>query len=85
MKYHILLKFLAIVLCACALAGCIVSSLGIAVLAEHGLYEDVTPEALYAEQMGYKYSNYAKLLAIRYAAKNLGGCPDRLVQNYLFN
>ena len=85
MKYHILLKFLAIVLCACALAGCIVSSLGIAVLAEHGLYEDVTPEALYAEQMGYKYSTYAKLLAIRYAAKNLGGCPDRLIQNYLFN
>ena len=85
MKYHILFKFLAIVLCACALAGCIGSVLGIAVLAEFDLYEDVTPEKLYAEQMEYRFSAYAKLLAIRYAAKNLGGCPDRLVQNYLYN
>ena len=85
MKYHILLKFLAIVLCACALAGCIGSVLGIAVLAEFDLYEDVTPEKLYAEQLEYRFSAYANLLAIRYAAKNLGGCPDRLVQNYLYN
>ena len=85
MKYHILFKFLAILLCACALAGCIGSALGILVLEEHGLYKDATPEQLYAEQASYQYSAYAKLLAIRYAAKNLGGCPDRLVQNYLFN
>ena len=83
MKYHILLKFLAIVLCACALAGCIGSVLGIITLAQHGLYEDVTPDQLYAEQMEDKVSSYANSLAIRYAGKNLGGCPDQLIEAYL--
>jgi len=84
-KYHILLKFLAIVLCACALAGCIGSVLGILVLAEHDLYGDVTPEQLYEDQMGYRVSSYAKFLTIRYAAKTLGGCPDSLIDYYLEN
>ncbi len=83
MKYHILLKFLAILLCACALVGCIGSVLGIVVLAQHGLYEDVTPDQLYSEQLGYRASTYAKFLAIRYAGKNLGGCPDMLMDTYL--
>ena len=83
MKYHILFKFLAILLCACALAGCIGSVLGIVVLAQHGLYEDVTPEQLYSEQLGHSASTYAKFLAIRYAGKNLGGCPDALMDTYL--
>ena len=85
MKYHILLKFLAIVLCACALAGCIGSALGILVLEEHGLYKDATPDQLYSEQLGYKASTYAKFLAIRYAGKTLGGCPDMLMDHYLDN
>ena len=85
MKYHILLKFLAIVLCACALAGCIGSVLGIIVLAQEGLYEDETPEQMYAEQMEVKVSTYAKFLSIRYAGKVLGGCPDQLMENYLQN
>ena len=85
MKYHILLKFLAIVLCACALAGCIGSVLGIVVLAEHGLYEDVTPEQLYNEQLEFEISTYARFLTIRYAGKNLGGCPDELLENFLNN
>ena len=59
MKYHIVLKILAIVLCTCALAGCIGSALGILVLEEHGLYKDVTPDQLYSEQLGYKASTYA--------------------------
>ena len=83
MKYHILLKFLAILLCACALAGCIGSALGILVLEERGLYKDVTPNQLYSEQLGYKASTYAKFLAIRYAGKTLGGCPDILLDHYL--
>ena len=85
MKYHILFKFLAILLCACALAGCIGSALGILVLEERGLYKDVTPDQLYSEQLGYKASTYAKFLAIRYAGKTLGGCPDILIENYLYN
>ena len=85
MKYHILFKFLAILLCACALAGCIGSALGIIVLAQEGLYGDVTPDQLYEEQLGYRLSSYAKLLAIRYAAKTLGGCPDSLIDYYLEN
>ena len=85
MKYHILLKFLAILLCACALAGCIGSVLGIAALASWELYEDVTPEQLYQEQLGVQASSYAKYLTIRYAGKNLGGCPDVLLENYLQN
>ena len=85
MKYHILFKFLAILLCACALAGCIGSVLGILVLAEHDLYGDVTPEQLYEDQMGYRVSSYAKFLTIRYAAKTLGGCPDSLIDYYLEN
>ena len=85
MKYHIVLKILAIVLCTCALAGCIGSALGILVLEEHGLYKDVTPDQLYSEQLGYKASTYATFLAIRYAGKNLGGCPDGLLERYLQN
>ena len=85
MKYHIFLKFLAIVLCACALAGCIGSALGIIVLAEHDLYDDATPDQLYNEQLEYRFSTYAKLLAIRYAGKTLGGCPDDLLNRYLQN
>lgn len=85
MKHHILLKILAIVLCTCALAGCIGSVLGILVLEEHGLYKDVTPEEIYAEQFEYNASTYAKFLAIRYAGKTLGGCPDDLLERYLQN
>ena len=85
MKHHILLKILAIVLCTCALAGCIGSALGILVLEEHGLYKDVTPEKIYAEQFEYNASTYAKFLAIRYAGKTLGGCPDDLLERYLQN
>ena len=85
MKYHILFKILAIVLCTCALAGCIGSALGIIVLAQEGFYEDNTPEALYAQQFEYKAHSYAKLLAIRYAGKTLGGCPDDLLDRYLQN
>ena len=85
MKHHILLKILAIVLCTCALAGCIGSALGILVLEEHGLYKDVTPEEIYAEQFEYNASTYAKFLAIRYAGKTLGGCPDDLLERYLQN
>ena len=85
MKYHILLKFVAIVLCACAIAACAGSALGILVLEEHGLYKDVTPEQLYAEQFSYKVSSYAKFLTIRYAGTTLGGCPDELMDRYLQN
>ena len=85
MKYHILLKTLAIILCACALAGCIGSVLGIVVLAQEGLYEDETPEQMYTEQMEMQVSTYAKFLSIRYAGKVLGGCPDQLLENYLQN
>ena len=85
MKYHILLKFLAIVLCACALCACIGSALGILVLAQEGLYEDNTPEQLYTEQFSYRASTYAKLLAIRYAGTTLGGCPEDLMDRYLRN
>ncbi len=85
MKYHILLKFLAILLCACALAGCIGSVLGIAALASWGLYEEASPDQLYQEQLEVRASSYAKYLTIRYAGKNLGGCPDVLLENYLQN
>ena len=85
MKYHILLKFIAIVLCACALAACAGSALGILVLEEHGLYKDITPEQIYSEQMGYTISTYAHFLTIRYAGKTLGGCPDDLINHYLQN
>ena len=85
MKYHILLKFVAIVLCACAIAACGGSALGILVLEEHGLYKDVTPDQLYGEQMQYTISTYAHFLSVRHAAKNLGGCPDELVEHYLQN
>ena len=85
MKYHVLIKFLAIFLCACSLFACAGSALGIIVLAEHGLYDDVTPEQLYAEQFSYKVSTYAKFLTIRYAGKTLGGCPDELLDRYMQN
>ena len=83
MKYHILFKFLAIVLCACALGACVTSALSIYALAECGLYEDTTPGELYAEQRELELTTYVRLITVQYAGKNLGNCPEDLLDRYL--
>ena len=81
MKHSIVLKFLAIVLCAAFLLVAVGAALGIGVLASMGLYEKSVSEYRQEEQTQRAYSIADRLIAA-YAAKTLGGCPEDLAAEY---
>ncbi len=81
MKYHIIFKFLAIVLCAAFLLGAAASGAGILVMTEADLYQKNADEAYRDALTGYVES-YAEDVALKYAAKELGGAGDALVDSY---
>ncbi|MDO5153436.1 MAG: HAMP domain-containing sensor histidine kinase [Eubacteriales bacterium] len=81
MKYHIALKFLAVLLCAASLLGAVGSALGILALTELDLYNKTVDQVL-DEQIRDKGSFLAQLMALRYASRTLGSCPEELIENY---
>ena len=81
MKYSVVLKFLALLLCACCLLISVGSACGIIALVEAGLYTtDV--ETLRTEQEAYEFYHAAIRIVELYALKNHSGLPEAVGQAY---
>jgi len=78
MRNSVILKFLALLLCAAALLGAVSSGLGILVLSETGLYTQ-TVDQMVEERIQTEGSRISRNIALRYASTELGGCPERFV------
>lgn len=81
MKYHIAFKFLAVLLCSVALLGAVGSAGGILVLTQMGLFNK-TVDQVVEEQFRSDGEDYANILALRYASRTLGSCPEGLVKDH---
>lgn len=78
MKYHIVVKFLAVMLCALFLLVSLGSAAGILLLASQGLYASSVDTMLEQTQTD-ALRGYAEFVGQRYASVNLGGCPEELL------
>ncbi len=78
MKNSIVLKFIALVLCAASLLGVAGSAAGILVLMDTGMYEK-EPEQLYEENLTLYAEMLATNAAKHYAETELGGIPNAMV------
>ncbi len=92
MKHHIIIKFLAIFLCAASLLGAAGGGLGAVLLTEMNLYGERTVEEIRGEQMELRAIHLADNIAKRYASETLGGCGEAManslygdVQDYAFD
>ena len=81
MKYHIVVKFIAIVLATVFLAAAVGSGIGIIAMVGSGLYEK-TVDNLYEEDLTNKCHSLAVNLAHRYASLELGGIPESYLDYY---
>ena len=81
MKYSAALKFLAIALCAAMLVGVLASGFAIFCLNEAGLYRQSYTDA-YDAYRGSILQNAADNIASRYAAQELGGLNDEMIDDY---
>ena len=81
MKYHIALKFLAVLLCAVSLLSCLGAIAGIAVMEQQDLYEEDLEQML-RDAKEKTLQRIAHDLAMRYASDYLGGCDQNAVLNY---
>ena len=80
MKYHITIKFLAVVLCAVFLLVSLGSAAGILVLASQGLY-GTSLDAMLEHAEENALERYAQYVGARFASVNLGGCPEELIES----
>lgn len=78
MKYHITIKFLAVVLCAVFLLVSLGSAAGILVLASQGLY-GTSLDAMLEHAEENALERYAQYVGARVASVNLGGCPEEMI------
>ena len=81
MKYSILCKFLAILLCAAMLFAAAVSGFAIFALNEAGLYRQSYADA-YDAYRGSILQNAADNIVARYAAQELGGLNEQMLDDY---
>ena len=81
MKHHIVVKFLAVFLCAASLVGAAASGLGLLAATELGLGEKTLGEA-YADSVYSTAAELANELAVRYASRELGSAPESLIDQY---
>ena len=81
MKNHIVIKSIAIALCALFLLGAVGGITGIFCLSEMDLYNKSVDE--YRSQQALDNArNYASYAAMSYSSKILGGCPDDMFRAY---
>lgn len=78
MKYSFFVKFLAVLLCAAFLLGCVACGGGIGVLTSGGLYNRTVEEML-EENIRLDGAQLARQLASRYASTALGNVPVEVV------
>lgn len=81
MKYHIALKFLAILLCTLSLLAAVGSAVAVYGLDNLGLY-NMTIDEFIRVHTEYDCNNAAAIIASRYASKTLGNCPEALLESY---
>lgn len=81
MKYHISLKFIAVLLCTLTLMAALAAGGGLLVLLEGDLYSR-TPEEIRQEQLDARASTAATCIAKYYAVQNLSDCPQELLEAY---
>jgi len=81
LKHHIIIKFLAVFLCAASLLGAVASGLGIFAMTELGLREQTLEEAR-EESLRSIANDLANQLVLRYASRELGGASDSLLNQY---
>lgn len=81
MKNHIAFKFIAILLCACCLLVTAAGALGVVFLTGCDLY-DRTPEIFFQDAKESRVWQLAHSVAQKYAAVNLGNCPESLAEQY---
>ena len=81
MKHHIIIKFLAVFLCAASLLGAVASGVGLLAMTELGLREQTLEEAR-EESLRSIANNLANELVLRYASRELGGASDSLLNQY---
>lgn len=81
MKYHVAVKFIAIVLCAVCLLGAVGSAAGIFVLTEMDLYNNTVDQVL-ENELRNSGMNFARNAVLYYASIELGGCPEELAQEH---
>ena len=80
MKNHIVVKFVAIVLCAASLLGVLGGAGGILVLMEANLYQKTAGEA-YTDTVENYAQSLAGDVALKYAAEELGGASPVMVES----
>ncbi|MCI6227988.1 MAG: ATP-binding protein [Clostridiales bacterium] len=81
MKNHIVFKFIAIALCALCLLGAVGGAACIIGLSEMDLYNKTVDEYRSGLERD-NARNYASELAMNYASKILGGCPEDMFRAY---
>ena len=81
MKNHIAFKFLAVLLCALLLLCTVVASMGVFALNESGLYQRSFADA-YGAYRDDILQMAADAFAARYAATELGGLSEQMVNGY---
>ena len=79
MKYSVAVKFIAIILCAISLVGCVGGALGIVVNESYGLYTGDTNKWLTNEMESIGF-NIAWSSAVLYNAEHLGGCTGDVLE-----
>ncbi len=82
MKHSIVIKFIAVALCAAFLMGAVGSGVGALCLTEMGLYEQTVDE-VYTESRDALAEVFANQLAQNYASQTLGECPEEMTDNYV--
>lgn len=83
MKYSIPIKFIAIVLTACALVTTILCAIGIATLGQMDLYDADLDSWLQRQYRSHTYS-LAKNLGNRYANRTFSDAPQALLEEYAY-
>ena len=81
MKYSIVLKFVAIVLCACCLLTALCAGAAVIGVAASGLYSSTIDE-LQEEKDYWTLNGMARTLARQYAAIELGGLTEHMAKLY---
>ena len=81
MKYNIIFKFFAVMLCALFLFSAVGSGLGILAFTTSDFYEKTVDE-VYDEAISDLSDAFAGQIATRYASRVLGGCPEVILGGY---
>jgi hypothetical protein len=84
MKYHIALKFLAVLLCTCFLLTAAAAGLGIVALAGTGLYS-ATMQEVQLDRMHYMMYHQAEYLVMTHLLAELEQMPQAHAQEYAWS